>query len=402
MMHKVKIRTQSDRNCPVCENSQIEVFFETVQMPVHVHLLWPEREDALSVPKGDIRLAFCPTCGHIFNAAFNPDLVRYNHWYENSLHYASRFQSPARADADRLIERYDLHKKDLIEIGSEQSDFLELICELGENRGIGFFPGFPDDPGLPLTRQRVTFVQNVSTDQYPRYQADLICCRGLLERLYKPREFVSALRRDIGDKHETVGFIEVSNFLRTMKDRAIWDIAYEDFSCFTPASLEFLINNNGFEIIERGYGPNEELLSADIRPRVEDLSVAVQPDQGSLEAVRAAVQAFQAHFDEVSLLWKTRIAEWKAAGKKIVLWGVGPRQSTFLNALKVDDTIQHVVDFNPRHRGLHIAGSGHRIISPVALRNLRPDVLILMDASEESEIRQLVSALDLSPEFLSA
>jgi hypothetical protein len=401
MVHKVKIRTQSDRNCPVCESSQIEVFYEAVQMPIHAQLLWPEREDALSVPKGDIRLAFCPTCGHVFNAAYDPDLVKYNHWYENSLHFASRFQSYARATADRLIERYDLRKKDLIEIGSEQVDFLELVCDLGENRGIGFYPGYPDDPGLSLTRQRVTFMQNVSTDQYPRYQADLICCRGLLERLYKPREFVNALRRDIGDKHETIGFIEVSNCFQKLRNFAIWDVAYEDFSCFTPTSLEYLISNNGFEIIERGSARNEELLTVDFRPRVEDRPVLQEPDPGSLESIRAAVQAFQSHFSEVSQQWKARIEEWKAGEKKAVLWGVGPRENTFLNALKLDDSILHVVDFNPRNRGLHIAGSGHRIVSPVTLRSLRPDVLIILDAATESEIRQIVSSLDLTPEFLS-
>ncbi len=400
MVHKVKIRTQSDRNCPVCDNSRIEVFYEVSQMPVHPNLLWPEREDALSVPKGDIRMAFCPTCGHIFNAAYNPDLIKYNDWYENSLHFSSRFQSNARADADRLVERYDLRKKDLIEIGSERSDFLELLCDLGENRGIGFYPGYPDDPGSSIARQRVTFVQNITTDQYTRYQADLICCRGLLERLYKPREFVGALRRDIGDRRDTIGFIEVSNAVDWLEKRLVWDLEYEAFSCFTPVSLEYLLTRGGFEIVERGSARDGKALTADVRPRVEDRPGLEEPDPGSLDALRALALAFKAHSDEISSRWKARFAEWKAAEKKAVIWGTGPRQNTFLNALKVEDTFLHVVDLDPRKRGLHVAGSGHRVVSPAALRSLRPDAVILMDEEYESEIRQLVTALDLAPEFL--
>lgn len=400
MVHKVKIRTQSDRNCPVCENSRVEIFYEVNQMPVHPGLLWPDREDALSVPKGDLRMAFCPVCGHIFNAAYNPDLIRYNDWYENSLHFSSRFQSYARANADRLIERYDLRKKDLIELGSGRSDFLELLCELGENRGIGFDPGYTDDPGIAPARQRVTFVQNITSDQYTRYQADLICCRGLLERLSRPREFVGALRRDIGDRRETIGFIEASNCIHWLENCLVWDLAYEDFSCFTPVSMDYLFTNNGFDIIERGSARDGEILTLEVRPRVEERPGVVEPDPGSLETLRSSVLAFKAHSEEISRYWKTRLEEWKASEKKAVLWGTGPRQNTFLNALKIEDTFLHVVDLDPRNRGLHVAGSGHRVVSPAALRSLRPDAVIIMDEEYESEVRQLIAAMDLAPEFL--
>ncbi len=400
MVHKVKIRTQSEKQCPVCESGRIEVFYEALQMPVHVHLLWPEREDALSVPKGDIRLASCAECGHIFNTDFNPDLVKYNEWYESSLHRSSRFQSYSRQIADRLIDRYDLKKKDVIEIGSRQVDFLELICELGENRGIGFYPGSADDPALSTTRQMVTFVHNISSDQYTRYQADLICCSGLLEHIYRPREFVSALRRDIGDKLETVGFVEVPNGLDRLRSRAVWDFAYEDFSCYTPDSLTYLLVNNGFEVIEQGTALDGQVLTADIRPRIEDLTGAMKAERNSLEAIRQEALAFKAFFQEKVDFLRMKVAEWKAAEKKVVLWGSGLKENYFLNALKVDESIMHVVDVNLHHRGLHVAGSGHRIVSPAALRSLRPDVLLLMDPSSESELYPFVTAGERSPEVL--
>ncbi len=400
MVHKVKIRTQSEKQCPVCESSRIEVFYEALQMPVHVQLLWPEREDALSVPKGDIRLALCSECGHIFNTDFNPDLVKYNEWYENSLHRSSRFQSYSRQVADRLIDRYDLKKKDVIEIGSRQADFLELICELGENRGIGFYPGSPDDPALTTTRQMVTFLHNVTGDQYARVQADLICCSGFLEHIYKPREFVSTLRRDIGDKLETIGFVEAPNGLGKLRSREVWNIAYEDFSSFTPSSLTTLFVNYGFEVIEQGTALDGQVITVDIRPRIDDLTSVKKVDANSLEAIRQEAQAFKSFFQEKVEYWNMKLAEWKAAEKKVVLWGSGLKENYFLNALKVDESIMHVVDFNLQNRGLHIAGSGHRVVSPAALRSLHPDVLVLMDPSSESEVYPFTAAGELNPEVL--
>ena len=41
--------------------------------------------------------------------------------------------------------------------------------------------------------------------------------------------------------------------------------------------------------------------------------------------------------------------------------------------------ISHVVDVNPRKTGRFIGGSGQEIIAPSAVRELRPDVVVLMN-----------------------
>jgi len=179
VIHRVRVNPLLQQECPVCGDSRVERFFEIAQVPVHCNLLWPKRDDALSAPRGEIVLGFCHQCGHIYNMSFSPELMHYSEWYENSLHYSSRFQSYARAIAERLIDRYDLHNKEIIEIGSGQGDFLEMLCELGNNRGIGFDPGYVESNRLPAL-QRVTFVQDYYSEQYARYQADLICCRQTL------------------------------------------------------------------------------------------------------------------------------------------------------------------------------------------------------------------------------
>lgn len=400
MVHKVKIKTQSEKQCPVCENNQIRIFYEVLQIPVEVNLLWPEREDALSVPKGDIRLAFCQECGHIFNTTFNTDLVKYNDWYENSLHFSSRFQSYSRPVVDRLIQRYDLKKKDVIDIGSGKTEFLELVCELGENRGIGIYPGYLDNLNQSMTQQRVMFLQNISTDQLARYQADLISCRGILERIYRPREFVGAMRRDIGDKRDAIGFIEVPNGLKRLRNRAIWEVNYQDYSYFTPRSLVTLLSNSGFDIIEQGIAKEGLLLTADIRPCVGTRGEVHKQVVDDMSAIQQEIDAFHQYFVDQTQYWKTKLEEWTAAGKKVVLWGVGQREMNFINTLKIDESILHVVDVDLHNRGLHLPGSGHRVISPAALRNLHPDIIMLVGALFESDIHQLVNAMDLNPEFV--
>ena len=73
--------------CPVCRSIDVRDIVMIQDVPVHCNLLWPDRDEALAAPKGDIVLVVCAKCGHIFNRAFDPALTEYNQAYENSLDF---------------------------------------------------------------------------------------------------------------------------------------------------------------------------------------------------------------------------------------------------------------------------------------------------------------------------
>jgi hypothetical protein len=89
--------------------------------------------------------------------------------------------------------------------------------------------------------------------------------------------------------------------------------------------------------------------------------------------------------------------------RRIIVWGAGAKTVTFLNI--VDPTgavISHVVDVNPRKVGRFIGGSGQQIVEPSAVRELRPEVVILMNPIYRSEIASALHAVGLDPELLVA
>ncbi len=61
--------------CTVCGRLETVHFMGMPQMPVHCNVLWPTPAGARQAPRGDIQLHFCPTCGHVFNADFDPALM---------------------------------------------------------------------------------------------------------------------------------------------------------------------------------------------------------------------------------------------------------------------------------------------------------------------------------------
>ena len=393
---------------------------EMTGVPVHCNVLWPTREAALNAPRGDIRLAFLSECGHTTNLAFDPALMEYTQEYENSLHFSPHFQEYATALADGLVERYDLHGKDIVEIGAGKGDFLIMLCELRGNRGWGYDPSYVPDEGY--TAPNVTFIQDFYTEKYIDQRADLIVCRHVLEHIPDPDAFIAQVRRAVGGQRSVV-FFEVPNALWTLRRGGIWDIIYEHCSYFSPLSLAYLFRKHSFEVlaVNEVFGGQfltiEATPSADHRPQTTDhelKSVAdaqavvrrpssvVQDEQDGLVTLNNDAHAFAANYRAKRDEWQERLAELAAAGKRGVIWGAGSKGVTFLNALGAGEEIAAVVDINPRKQGKYVAGTGQRIVAPAELADLQPDFVIIMNANYREEIGGMLAKEGVAAEILVA
>ena len=120
--------------CPACGAAALEVFFEAPRVPVFCNVLWSTSEAALASPMGTIELAYCNECGLLTNVAFDESIIEYEGTYENSLHFSPKFQAFANELADHLVGSWDLHGKQLLELGCGFGDFLASLCERGNGR----------------------------------------------------------------------------------------------------------------------------------------------------------------------------------------------------------------------------------------------------------------------------
>jgi hypothetical protein len=75
------------------------------------------------------------------------------------------------------------------------------------------------------------------------------------------------------------------------------------------------------------------------------------------------------------------------------VWGAGSKGATFLNLLQASDTVECVIDVNPRKHGMFIAGTGHRIEPPEVMANLGHVSILLMNPLYENEVRTLLGDL---------
>jgi hypothetical protein len=374
------------------------VFYEVRDVPVHSVLLMATREEAVAYPRGDIALGLCEACGFIANLAFDPSKHEYSAKYEETQGFSGTFNAFHRALAERLIERHGLRGKRMIEIGCGKGEFLTMLCELGGNTGIGFDPAYIPERNTSAAKDRITFITDLYSEKYTHHSADFVCCKMTLEHIQNVGEFVSMVRRSIGDRHDTMVFFQIPEVRRVLRDRGFWDIYYEHCSYFSPGSLARTFRRAGFDVLSLGTEYDDQYLMIEARPS-RGTPTPPLPEEDDLAGVTADVSAFTAEIGPTLERWRALARDLRASGRKAVLWGGGSKAVAFLTTLGVTDDLPYAVDINPYKHGTYLAGNGQKIVGPEFLREYRPDVVIVMNPIYVKEIGRDLDAMGIRAEL---
>ncbi|MBN1803666.1 MAG: methyltransferase domain-containing protein [Sedimentisphaerales bacterium] len=389
------------QNCPVCSNPDTMSFFQAESVPVFCNVLWDSREKALSASLAGIHLAYCNKCGLIYNIAFDNKLTQYSEAYENSLHFSQQFRKWADRTADRLVRKYRLYDKDIIEIGCGQGDFLELLQQIGNNRVLGFDPSYnPDKKDIDKEKPKINIIPKTYSEDFDSYLADFICCRHVLEHIEKPLEFLKSIRKTIGNKKNCIVYFEVPNALFTIKHLGIWDIIYEHCSYFTLQSIANLFIQAGFEPIEIAEHYESQFLTIEARPAYEDSSL-VANHRWMIHNMQQLINSFQNVYLQKTSSWQNTLAELENQNSRTVIWGAGSKGVTFTNTMNISyKQIEHLVDINPRKFGKFVPGTAQSVVGPDFLKKYCPQTIIIMNPIYQNEIRANVKKLGLTTNFL--
>lgn len=388
----------NDKACPNCGSKGLSLFYEVDDVPVHSCLMLSSKEEALDFPSGDVRLGFCGNCGFITNTEFDSKWSAYAPNYEDQQSFSPTFNRFAKELAQQLIDKYDLHNKSIVEIGCSKGDFLHLLCEMGDNTGVGIDPSAVPGRVSSSAADRITLIQDYYSEKYAEHVGDFICCRHTLEHIQPTEEFIKTVRKSIGDRDVAVVF-EIPDTVRVLKEEAFEDIYYEHCSYFTPGSLARLFRKCGFEITDlyRAYG--DQYLLVDARPVAAE-SDKVHALEDSVSEIEADVQSFIDKIEGTLGGWRSRLEAAQEAGKKVVVWGSGSKCVAFLTTLDTIDKIQYVVDINPHRHGKFIPGVGKQIMSPEFLKEYQPDTVIVMNEIYMDEIGAMLNDMGIKPEMV--
>jgi SAM-dependent methyltransferase len=365
-------------------------------VPLYCNVLRKDRAAAMAAARGVLALRGCSECGHVFNEAFDENALDYTPDYENSLHHSAHFSGYAEDLARRLVDRYDLNGKFIIDVGCGLGDFIALLCRLGGNRGIGYDKSCPTSAPTSDGNADVTLIQQFFTPEAPLAPIDFLCCRQVLEHIADPVAFIEAIKRSAAVTAETTLFFEVPNSAYTFEGVGVWDLIYEHCSYFSERSLTTLFRRCGFDVIA-----TYELFSGQylgLEARIARGSVG----RTSPAPMGADIAAPFAERHAATLArWRDAVQTWESAGERVVIWGAGSKGVCFLDALR-PGLIEFAVDLNPRKAGRFLPGSGAEVVAPAFLTEYRPDRVILMNAVYRDEVAHMLSSLGLFPAIVAA
>jgi SAM-dependent methyltransferase len=368
----------------------VEPFLALRGVPVNPSRRSSTRAQATGVAVRDVLLTFCDRCALIWNPEFEPAALEYDGEYESSLHFSPIFRQYAEKLAARLVERHGIRGKTVVEIGSGKGEFLALVCERGDNRGIGFDPTYNGESDAAADG-RVRFLPELYGEQ-TAVEADLVVFRHVLEHVPDPLAFLQDVRHALGDR-EAVVYCEVPAAEYLLWERAVWDVIYPHCSVFAAPALRYLFERAGLRVLDSGFSFGGEYLWVEATP---DAAVReVLPEEAA--ALRPLVDSFAADVQAQRTRWAKRLTATNGDG--VALWGGGAKGTTFLNLVRGAELVRAVVDLNPRKQGTFVAGTGHPIVSPESLVGRAPGHVIVMNPVYRDEIAARLAELDLEPEL---
>jgi hypothetical protein len=383
--------------CPNCNHSDVADFFTVHDAPVHSLAIVKDYNEAMNIERKDITMALCHNCGFIFNSTFDTSLDYYTKGYEDQQGFSPTFLKFITGVTNRFIDKYDIRNKEVIEIGCGKGDFISLICELGNNKGIGIDPAWV--PGRTKPNPNVRFIKEFYSEEHGNLKADCICCRHTLEHIHGTGDFLKTIRKSIGTREDIMLFFEIPSIMRILKIQAFWDIFYEHCTYMSPGSLARLFRLNGFEVLDMYLEYDEQYLFIEAKP-VNKLSDKIHPLEESIDELKYLTKVFTTKINETLELWRKRFAELREKKLKTVIWGGGSKSVGFLTHFDKEKVISHVIDINPHMKGNYIPGIGMQYSEPDFLKEFKPDVVIIMNSVYTEEIRKTLNEMGLNPTLI--
>lgn len=400
IMHAEETNQARTALCPACNSGGLHIFHRVEDVPTNSCILLDTAEEAISYPTGDIALGVCQSCGFISNTAFEPEKTEYSGRYEETQGFSPTFNRFHENLAKSLIEKYDLRSKTILEIGCGKGEFLALLAELGDNVGIGVDPGVKPERIDQATASRIKFIADFYSEKYGDLDADFLACKMTLEHIPDVENFLRTVRRGLGNRFNTVVFFQVPEALRILRECAFEDIYYEHCSYFTPASLARAFRSVGFDVIDISIEYSNQYLTIEARPRGVDADpLPSLPAEESVDEVMSLITSFETRCAAKVQAWRKRVRDAVAEGKTIAIWGSGSKAVSFMTTCDLGACISAVTDVNPHRHGHYMPKTGHRIVAPDELKQIRPDFVIVMNGVYEAEIRRDLGELGLQPEI---
>jgi len=338
--------------------------------------------DSHKVPRRDVDLAQCKSCGLIFNRTFEADAIPYDENYENRQSFSMAFQNHVNQLAEKIIERGKLKGGRVLEVGCGKGDFLKLVCNKANAKGLGYDTTYegPDKS----QKGNVRFIKRYVYASDIKSPSDGIICRHVVEHISEIGNFLKELHAIAQASRNPLVLIETPSLEWIVENGCFLDLFYEHCNYFTMPCLSHLCRLAGFSVKRhvRVFSGQYQLI---------ELRTA-RSTKRKLTAPGISEKTSLKRFPKVML--QSRRAVQKAllkagSSKGWAVWGAGGKGVALINQLTISSP-KFVIDSNPAKQGCVIPGTSITVIAPDDARVLQIPVILVVNPNYLDEIKTLL------------
>ncbi|HEY4428074.1 MAG TPA: class I SAM-dependent methyltransferase [Solirubrobacteraceae bacterium] len=385
--------------CRFCGAPVDAVFADLGMSPLANSYLPPERANGME-PFYPLRALVCGRCFLVQLEEFEtPEQIFSDYAYFSS--YSSSWLEHSRRYADEMIGRLGLDGgSHVVEIASNDGYLLQFFHDR-QIPVLGIEPAgnvakVALQKGIPTLVE--FFGRETAGSLAGESSADLLLGNNVLAHVPDLNDFVAGMK--ILLKPGGVITMEFPHLMRLMEDNQ-WDTIYhEHFSYFSFLTVSRVFEAHGLRLFDveelpthggslRIFGCHEE------DPAKAESDAARELRQREREAGYEELDTYLGYGRRVEAD-KRQILDFlidlKQEGLRIVGYGAPAKGNTLLNYCGVRrDFIDYTCDLNPHKQGHFLPGSHIPIRSPEAIREDRPDVVLILPWNLKDEIVQQLS-----------
>lgn len=353
--------------------------------------------------KGEIfyplNVKVCSSCKLVQLEEFEKPESIFNSEYAYFSSYSSTWLEHARVYCDEMLNRFRLtEKSQVVEIASNDGYLLKNFVALGiPALGIEPTKNTAEAAMAQGVNTLVSFFGKSTADDLvlSGFSADLLVANNVLAHVPDINDFVSGLKLLL--KPEGVITVEFPHLLNLIKYNQFDTIYHEHFSYFSLLVVDKIFSFYGLEIFDveelPTHGGSLRVFAQHVNGKhAVKSSVGFVIDK-ELCAGFDSLEVYDSFSDRVNkikydLLNFLLLA--KSKGLKVAGYGAPAKGNTLLNYCGVhSDLIQFTVDSNPHKQGTYLPGTRIPVYEPSELRNMKPDIVIILPWNIKEEIISL-------------
>jgi SAM-dependent methyltransferase len=384
----------SQTACRFCRSPVDAVFADLGMSPLANSYLPPERANGME-PFYPLRALVCGKCFLVQLEEFEtPERIFSDYAYFSS--YSSSWLDHSRRYAEQMVGRLDLNgESHVVEIASNDGYLLQFFHDR-QIPVLGIEPAanvakVALQKGIPTLVE--FFGRETARSLAVESAADLLLGNNVLAHVPDLNDFVAGMK--ILLKPGGVITMEFPHLMRLIEDNQ-WDTIYhEHFSYFSFLTVSRVFEAHGLRLFDveelpthggslRIYGCHEEdsaKVQSDAARELSERERAAGYEQ--LETYLGYGRRVEA--DKRQIL--DFLIDLKQQGLRIVGYGAPAKGNTLLNYCGVRrDFIDYTCDLNPHKQGHFLPGSHIPIRSPEAIREDKPDVVLILPWNLKDEI----------------